>query len=305
MLLYAPQVLTRQNPTTLSINKNIAKNTIAQRFFTLFLKILHFSRNIFASFCIFVCLVPCSFAISLDDTRLDFSGAKSTKQSSLTNPKSTKKSTTKEPKSFIIESDSLVIAPDSRIKSIKPPAQNPASEILNPKKALSKESKANAELLDSSVIPQHLPRAKIPSPLLPPPALSPHTDISEPLEKREFIISYKALSQNGIITGEKYNISIPIISKSTLPIAYTCSLDTPINDLVTDDESYAIKYVLYFYKDLVLDCLEKGGTSVLSYASLANATPISDDTLLSVPARRILAYFDNRYLILEILKELQ
>lgn len=208
-------------------------------------------------------------------------------------------------KPFILESDSLVIAPDSRIKSIKPPAQNPASEILNPKKALSEESKANAELLDSSVIPQHLPRAKIPSPLIPPPALTPHTDISEPLEKREFIISYKALSQNGIITGEKYNISIPIISKSTLPIAYTCSLDTPINDLVTDDESYAIKYVLYFYKDLVLDCLEKGGTSVLSYAQMANATPISDDTLLSVPARRILAYFDNRYLILEILKELQ
>ncbi|MGX2970921.1 hypothetical protein [Helicobacter sp. T3_23-1059] len=313
MLLYAPQVLTQQNSTTkLPIkkhiaNKNMAKSIVSQRFFTHFLRILHFSHDMFVRICIFVFAVCifCSFAMSLDFARFDFSNAKSTKQSSLTSLKSTNKPTNKEPKSFHLESDSLVVAPDSRIKSIKPPAQNPASEILNPKKSLHNQNSANAELLDSSVIPQYLPRAKIPSPLMPPPALTPHTDISEPLEKREFIISYKALSQNGIITGEKYNISTPIISKSSLPIAYTCSIDTPINDLVTDDESYAIKYVLYFYKDLILDCLEKGGASVLSYTNSANLTHISDDTLLSVPARRVLAYFDNRYLILEILKELK
>lgn len=229
-----------------------------------------------------------------------------TKSTQITKHISQNQDSTK-PKPFSLEPDSLVITPDSRLKSQNPPLDNPASAIINPKKALRERNQASRELLDSNVIPQYLPRAKLPAPLLPPPALTPYSvlESQELLQKREFIISYKALSQNGIITGEKYNISSPLISKSSLPIEYTCSIDTPINDLITDDEDYAIEYVLHFYQDEILHCLRYGGASVLSYAKSANATHISDDTVLSVPAKRVLAYFDNRYLILEILKELK
>lgn len=210
------------------------------------------------------------------------------------------------PKPFSLDkydTDSIIIKPDSRLKSYN--SLNSASDILNPNKALQRHNQANAELLDSSVIPQFLPRGKIPSPLLPPIPLTPYSLQEEPLEKVEFIISYKALSQNGVITGEKYSISSPLISKSSLPIEYTCSIDTPINDLVSDDEIYAIKYILSHSQDEVLRCLRKGGASILSHARTADSTHISDDTILSVPAKRVLAYFDNRYLILEVLKELK
>lgn len=212
------------------------------------------------------------------------------------------------PKPFSLDkygTDSIIIKPDSRLKSYNSFSQDSASDILNPNKALQKHNQANAELLYSSVIPQFLPRGKIPSPLLPPIPLTPYSLQEEPLEKVEFIISYKALSQNGVITGEKYSISSPLISKSSLPIEYTCSIDTPINDLVSDDEIYAIKYILSHSQDEVLHCLRKGGASILSHARTADSTHISDDTILSVPAKRVLAYFDNRYLILEVLKELK
>lgn len=204
--------------------------------------------------------------------------------------------------------DSIIITPDSRLKSynrLSPFSQDFASDILNQNKALQRQNQANAELLDYGVIPQFLPRGKIPSPLLPPIPLTPYSLQEEPFEKVEFIISYKALSQNGVITGEKYSISSPLISKSTLPIEYTCSIDTPINDLVSDDEIYAIKYILSHSQDEVLHCLRKGGANILSHARTADSTHISDDTILSVPAKRVLAYFDNRYLILEVLKELK
>lgn len=210
------------------------------------------------------------------------------------------------PKPFSLDkygTDSIIIKPDSRLKSYN--SLNSAGDILNPNKALQRHNQANAELLDSSVIPQFLPRGKIPSPILPPIPLTPYSLQEEPLEKVEFIISYKALSQNGVITGEKYSISSPLISKSSLPIEYTCSIDTPINDLVSDDEIYAIKYILSHSQDEVLHCLRKGGASILSHARTADSTHISDDTILSVPAKRVLAYFDNRYLILEVLKELK
>lgn len=212
------------------------------------------------------------------------------------------------PKPFSLDKygiDSIIIKPDSRLKSYNSFSQDFASDILNPNKALQRHNQENAELLDSSVIPQFLPRGKIPSPLLPPIPLTPYSLQEEPLEKVEFIISYKALSQNGVITGEKYSISSPLISKSSLPIEYTCSIDTPINDLVSDDEIYAIKYILSHSQDEVLHCLRKGGASILSHAHTADSTHISDDTILSVPAKRVLAYFDNRYLILEVLKELK
>ena len=244
------------------------------------------------------------FACMIFATIASFALAKSTKSTNLE----------PNPKPFSLDkygTDSIIIKPDSRLKSYSPfsqvPSQNPAqnSSITNPNKALQKHNQANVELLDSSVIPQFLPRGKIPSPLLPPIPLTPYSLQEEPLEKVEFIISYKALSQNGVITGEKYNISSPLISKSSLPIEYTCSIDTPINDLVSDDEIYAIKYILSHSQDEVLHCLRKGGASILSHARTADSTHISDDTILSVPAKRVLAYFDNRYLILEVLKELK
>ena len=269
--------------------------------FAYFLRILASAQTMVCAFVVASVIFLTSFALA--------------KSPISTNPLSTNIDSS--PKPFSLDSygaDSLIITPDSRLKShnrLSPFSQNPSQDfarnpvIINPNKALQRHNQANAELLNYGVIPQFLPRGKIPSPLLPPIPLTPYSLQEEPLEKVEFIISYKALSQNGVITGEKYSISSPLISKSTLPIEYTCSIDTPINDLVSDDEIYAIKYILSHSQDEVLHCLRKGGANILSHARTADSTHISDDTILSVPAKRVLAYFDNRYLILEVLKELK
>lgn len=139
-----------------------------------------------------------------------------------------------------------------------------------------------------------------------PTPLEPLTPESAPKDtpiKLEFLISYKAEVENGTITGEKYDISEPLIIKSPgLALDYTCSINTPINDLITDDEAYAIKYILANYQEEVLACLEKGGVRV-RYDALTQELATQDKALLRLPPRRILAYFDNRALILEVLKE--
>ena len=124
--------------------------------------------------------------------------------------------------------------------------------------------------------------------------------------KLEFLISYKALSQNGIITGEKYNISEPLVKKAHFSkIDYVCKIDTPINNLITDNEAYAIKYILKHYQDDVLSCLNKTGIKVRYDGANNDFTYLQDSALLDLTAKRIVAYFDNRYLILEILKEIK
>lgn len=156
----------------------------------------------------------------------------------------------------------------------------------------------NRELLDSNVIPNRTPTPPpVPAPLMPELAKEPSTKI-------EFIISYKALSQNGIITGERYSISDPINLKSNrLKVAYTCTLNTPINDIITDDELYAIKYILTHYQEEVLECLRRGRVGVRYDGRVQESIYLNDSTLLEIPPQRVLAYFDNRYLILEVLKE--
>ena len=122
--------------------------------------------------------------------------------------------------------------------------------------------------------------------------------------KLEFIISYKAQTHDGIITGERYSVADPITLKArTLKIAYTCSLNTPINDLITDDESYAIKYILTHYQEEVLECLRKGRASVRHDGLTSQNTRVLDSTTFAFPPQRILAHLDNRYLIIEVLKE--
>ncbi|OBV29301.1 hypothetical protein BKN38_03225 [Helicobacter sp. CLO-3] len=139
-----------------------------------------------------------------------------------------------------------------------------------------------------------------------PTPLEPLTPESAPKDapiKLEFLISYKAEVENGTITGEKYDISEPLIIKSPgLALDYTCSINTPINDLITDDEAYVIKYILANYQEEVLACLEKGGVRV-RYDALTQELATQDKALLRLAPRRILAYFDNRALILEVLKE--
>ncbi len=120
----------------------------------------------------------------------------------------------------------------------------------------------------------------------------------------EFIISYTAQTHDGIITGERYSVADPITLKArTLKIAYTCSLNTPINDLITDDESYAIKYILTHYQEEVLECLRKGRASVRHDGLTSQNTRVLDSTTFAFPPQRILAHLDNRYLIIEVLKE--
>ena len=122
--------------------------------------------------------------------------------------------------------------------------------------------------------------------------------------KLEFIISYTAQTHDGIITGERYSVADPITLKArTLKIAYTCSLNTPINDLITDDESYAIKYILTHYQEEVLECLRKGRASVRHDGLTSQNTRVLDSTTFAFPPQRILAHLDNRYLIIEVLKE--
>ncbi|WP_299327344.1 hypothetical protein [uncultured Helicobacter sp.] len=163
------------------------------------------------------------------------------------------------------------------------------------------------------LVPQNPPRP-IPQAIIPknthdttaPSALSPQSaqlEATEPLIKLEFIISYKAQSQDGIITGERYSVSDPITLKSQhLTTAYTCKLDTPINNLITDDEAYALKYILSNYKDEVIACLQKGRADVRYDGSFSQNVRVQDSALLHFPPQRILAYFENRYLVIDVLK---
>ena len=192
--------------------------------------------------------------------------------------------------------NSLIIAPDTQIKTQTP--KDVDSATPSQKQSQKQQKEQNKQLLEQQVIPQILPSPlSIPDPLTPDEAISPKT-------KLEFIISYKALSENGIITGEKYNISDPLVSKAqNIKVKYICSLDTPINDIITDDEVYAIKYILTHYQDKVLECLRKSGVQMRHDAQTQNLEYINDSTLLSIPAKRVLAYLENRYLIIEVLEE--
>lgn len=153
--------------------------------------------------------------------------------------------------------------------------------------------------LPRELIPKNTHDTTAPSPLTPQSAL----ESSEPTLKLEFIISYKAQIRDSIITGERYSVSDPITLKSrNLTTAYTCTLDTPINNLLTDDEAYALKYILSNYKDEVIECLRKGRADVRYDGSFAQNVRVEDSTLLHFPPQRILAYFDNRYLVIEVLK---
>lgn len=168
-------------------------------------------------------------------------------------------------------------------------------------------------LSSQTLLPQSPPRP-IPQAIIPknthdttaPSALSPQSaelEATQPLVKLEFIISYKAQSQDGIITGERYSVSDPITLKSQqLTTAYTCKLTTPINDLITDDEAYALKYVLSNYKDEVIECLRKGRANVRYDGSFSQHVRVQDSVLLHFPPQRILAYFENRYLVIDVLK---
>ncbi len=124
------------------------------------------------------------------------------------------------------------------------------------------------------------------------------------LTRLEFLISYKALAQDGIIIGEKYSISEPLVKKAHFSkIDYMCKINTPINDLITDDEVYAIKYILMHYQDDILLCLNKTGVNIRYDGINSNLVYLQDQTLLNLKAKRVVAYLDNRYLILEVLRE--
>lgn len=124
------------------------------------------------------------------------------------------------------------------------------------------------------------------------------------LTKLEFLISYKAESKDGKINGEKYNISEPLVKKGhLLKIDYSCKIETPLNAYFDDDETYVIKYILQNYQDEVLDCF-KNSSREIRYDSLSvNNEVVLDSILLELKAQRVLAYLDNRFLVLEILKE--
>lgn len=160
------------------------------------------------------------------------------------------------------------------------------------------------QLLHADLIPQPRPQKQpLPEEILAPEALTPQTLESTP-QKLELIISYKAQSQDGIITGERYSIADPITLKAhRLKVAYTCSLNTPINDLITDDEAYAIKYILTHYQEEVLECLRKGRASVRYDGLMSHNTRVQDSTTFAFPPQRILAYLDNRYVVIDVLKE--
>ncbi len=161
--------------------------------------------------------------------------------------------------------------------------------------------KSNKNASIPGIFPQVLPQ---PIPALEP--ITPQDTTNEPITKLEFLISYKVISQNGIITGEKYDISEPLVKKAqNLALDYTCTIHTPINDVITDDEDYAIKYVLQHYQDEILECLKKSGMNIRYDGLARDFTPVQDQTLLSLAPKRILAYFDNRYLIIEVLKDTQ
>lgn len=162
----------------------------------------------------------------------------------------------------------------------------------------------SVQLLRADLISQVRPHKQpLPTEILVPQALTPHSLESTP-QKLEFIISYKAQTHDGIITGERYSIADPITLKAhKLKVAYTCSLNTPINDFITDDESYAIKYILTHYQEEVLECLRKGRARVRYDGIISHNTRVQDSTTFAFSPQRILAYLDNRYVVIDVLKE--
>ncbi|PAF52044.1 hypothetical protein [Helicobacter sp. 13S00477-4] len=143
-----------------------------------------------------------------------------------------------------------------------------------------------------------------------PPANIPSIDSIVPKEnkikRQEFLISYKLYVKDGIVQGEKYNISRPIKSRihsGDYIFDYSCMIDTYIGDLVGDDSSnYAVEIILRQKKDAVLDCLYKSGVQIRD-DTISNNLSLSAKTLLTLRAKKVQAYLDNGFLILEVWKE--
>ena len=182
----------------------------------------------------------------------------------------------------------------SNAQTISQPAKD--SRICDEKCGLQGKSQGSylsGDLCDFSPLP-HLSRK----------AESSNEQPTLDTSKLELIISYKAQAHDGIITGERYSIADPITLKAhRLRVAYTCSINTPINDLITDDEVYAIKYILTHYQEEVLECLRKGRANIRYDGLTSHNTRVLDSTTFAFPPQRILAHLDNRYLIIEVLKE--
>lgn len=181
-------------------------------------------------------------------------------------------------------------------KNLSPNFAN-SIEPFTPPKMQSHKDDRNPIEPSIGILPQIIP-PDINIPLPKSPILAPKT--------KEFIISYRVYTKNGIAQGEKYDISEPIVSRVNNPkytLDYTCRIDTLIGDFVgDDDEDYALKYILEERKDKIIDCLSKGGVKIRD-DSMTHNFEAKTKTLLTLPPKSVLAYMDNGYLILEVFKE--
>lgn len=137
--------------------------------------------------------------------------------------------------------------------------------------------------------------------ILPP---TPLQELKDQITKKEFLISYKIYIKNGIAQGEKYNISEPIkkrVESNEYEFDYICKIDNSL-DYLDDDLDYALKAILNYQKEAVLECLYKGGIKVEDN-SITHNSQSSTKTLLTLPAKSVGAYLDRNFLILEVWKE--
>ncbi|PAF42108.1 hypothetical protein [Helicobacter sp. 11S02596-1] len=151
-------------------------------------------------------------------------------------------------------------------------------------------------------IPGILPQV-LPSDLPPPDFFD--TGGTKPL-KKEFLISYRLVIKDGVAQGDRYRISEPIKARVGTPryvFDYQCRIDSYIADILGDDEaSDALKIILEAKKDAVLECLYKSGVQVRD-DTLNRDFALRAKTTLTLPAKSVIAYLDNGFLILEVWKE--
>lgn len=134
---------------------------------------------------------------------------------------------------------------------------------------------------------------------------TPLQELKDQITKKEFLISYKIYVKNGIAQGEKYNVSEPIkkrVESNEYEFDYTCKIDTHIVDYIDDDLDYVLRVILTYQKEAVLECLYKGGIKVEDN-SMTHNSQSSTKTLLTLPAKSVVAYLDRNFLILEVWKE--
>ena len=120
--------------------------------------------------------------------------------------------------------------------------------------------------------------------------------------RKDFIISYQLLIQNEVPTGDKYDISEPLVKKN-LQMSYECEIDVGLehDDEIPEVLDILLKILLKQNKDRVLECLYKSGVKVRD-DGVSQKNMSQNKVLFTLPPTYIRAGIEDGYLKLWVLK---